>query len=70
MPPFPDPADLTPAERTHAVARLLATGLLRLAENPSVPPETVAALGQNILSELSLNGLELPAETRLNGHTG
>jgi hypothetical protein len=70
MPPFPDPADLTPAERTRAIARLLAAGLLRLAENPPVVPEMPAALGQRILSELSLNSLELPAKTRLNGHTG
>jgi hypothetical protein len=38
MPSPPGPSDLTPAERTRAIARVLAAGLLRLAELPLEPP--------------------------------
>jgi hypothetical protein len=69
MPSPPDPSDLIPAERTRAIARVLAAGLLRLAESPPEPPQSSSnPVGKN-LSDLSLNCLELPRETRLNVHT-
>jgi hypothetical protein len=64
MPPSV-PSDLTPAERTRAIARVLAAGLLRLAESPQ-PSSNPAAKN---LSDLSLNCLELAREPRLNVHT-
>ena len=68
MPPSV-PIDLTPAERTRAIARVLAAGLLRLAEaTPKPPPSPGNPLAKN-LSDLSLNCLELGRETRLNVHT-
>jgi hypothetical protein len=68
MPPSV-PSNLTPAERTRAVARVLAAGLLRLAETAlELAPSAGNPAGKN-LSDLSLNCLELARETRLNVHT-
>ena len=68
MPPSV-PSDLTPAERTRAIARVLAAGLLRLAERPPDPAPSAGNPGGKNLSDLSLNCLELVRETRLNVHT-
>jgi hypothetical protein len=51
MPPSVPP-DLTPAERARAVARVLAAGLLRLAE---APPETPAGITVTISTAMSVN---------------
>ena len=69
MPSLPGPSDLTPAERTRAIARVLAAGLLRLAERPPDPAPSAGNPGGKNLSDLSLNCLELARETRLNVHT-
>jgi hypothetical protein len=70
MRPGLDSASLTPQQRALEVARLLATGLLRLRvcapspalagqpSTPEIPPESVA------------NCLELSAETRLSVQGG
>jgi hypothetical protein len=68
MPPSV-PSDLTPAERTRANARVLAAGLLRLAETAPEPPQSTGNPDAKNLSDLSLNCLELPARARLNVHT-
>jgi hypothetical protein len=68
MPPSV-PSDLTPAARTRAVARVLAAGLLRLAETAPEPSPSPRNPGAKNLSDLSLNCLELARETRLNVHT-
>jgi hypothetical protein len=68
MPPSV-PSDLTPAERTRAIARVLAAGLLRLTETAPGPPLCSNNPAAKNLSDLSLNCLELPRETRLNVHT-
>jgi hypothetical protein len=58
-----DPARLSPDERLHELAAILATGLLRLHDRTALPPTTN-------LAELSPDGLEGPAETRLSVRTG
>jgi hypothetical protein len=68
MPPS-GPSDLSPAERTRAIARVLAAGLLRLVESPPERPPTPGNPAGKNLSDLSLNCLELARETRLNVHT-
>ena len=69
MPPSRCHADFTPEERTRAIARVLAAGLLRLAEAPPEPAHSAGNPGGKNLSDLSLNCLELARETRLNVHT-
>jgi hypothetical protein len=68
MPPN-DPADLTPDQRAHEVARLLAAGVRRLFSQPTgdVPaPPTVPEKSP----ESAEIGLEVGRETRLSGPTG
>ena len=64
MRPHDHPDELTPEQRFQHVAALLATGLRRLRPNPAFPD------GPKNPPDLSPNGLELPGETRLSGHTG
>jgi len=64
MPPVDHPAELSPDERRHELARILAAGLLRLrsrprlAEPPYAPPKNLAP------------GLEVPRKTVLSVHPG
>jgi hypothetical protein len=68
MPPN-DPAALTPDQRAHEVARLLAAGVRRLFSQRTgdVPgPRTAPEKSQ----ESADSGLEVCRETRLSGPTG
>jgi hypothetical protein len=62
----PDRHPLSPAERRHAVAAVLAAGLLRFAERPPSPPVLVV---ENLANSCG-DCLELPPETRLSVHNG
>lgn len=65
-----DPAQCIPDERFREVARLLAIGLRRL--HLSSQKAAYADLGHNFSKspEILSSSLELPAQTRLTGHTG
>jgi hypothetical protein len=63
------PASLSPEERALEVARILAAGLPRLSEKPPSSVDPGENPSPKKPPELSLNCLELPGETRLNGHT-
>lgn len=62
------PADMTPEQRRHELARILAQGVLRLQQrrrligNAAAPPTTTP--------ESSAEGLEVSAETVLSVHSG
>jgi Protein of unknown function (DUF2924) len=65
----PHPASLSLEERASEVARILAAGLLRLAENRASPADSGTDPTPKKPPEFSLNCLELARETRLNVHT-
>jgi hypothetical protein len=62
MPRSHDPALLSPEERFHELARLLAAGLLRL-RRPL--PSAAGGPGPRFPQNSAANGLELPGEMRL-----
>jgi hypothetical protein len=64
-----DPGSLSPEKRFRELARLLATGLLRLRPAGAVPAVGGHPAPKN-LPEKSPNGLEVCPETRLSVHTG
>jgi hypothetical protein len=70
MRPHDHADDLSPDQRFQHVATLLATGLRRLQPRTISPAELGQPDGTKNPPELSPNGLELPGETRLSGHTG
>ena len=59
-------ADMSPAERLRAVARILAIGLNRLRDRPVEPPTELP----NILSDSGRNDLEECGPNPLTVHTG
>jgi hypothetical protein len=65
----PDRHSLSPAERRHAVATVLAAGLLRLGQRPATSALPLLPVAEN-LSKSGRDCLELPGQTRLSGHNG
>jgi hypothetical protein len=63
-----DPAQLTPEQRFHELARLLAVGLRRLLSRPSVADS--ASLQPQQTQKTTSNWLDLSADLRLSVHTG
>jgi hypothetical protein len=64
-----DPALLSPEDRCHEIARLLAAGVRRLLPYPTSPapgPDSAPAESQ----ESCQNGLEVGGDSRLTVHTG
>jgi hypothetical protein len=61
-----DAARLTPDERLHEVATILAAGVMRQRQRAALPTD---ATNKNP-AELSAAGLEVPNETVLSVHTG
>ena len=60
------PADLTPEQRLHEIAAILARGVLRLQKRRILSP----AEPLSEISKSPATGLELPRESRLSGSTG
>jgi hypothetical protein len=63
----PDP--MTAEERLHAIATILAAGVLRLRALAALPDRTVLS-APKILTESGPNCLEVPGETRLSVQDG
>ncbi len=61
-----DAAPTSPAERCHAIARILAAGILRVRQRAALPPGSAA----NEAPESGQDCLEVPAETVLSVHVG
>jgi hypothetical protein len=61
-----DPALLSPEDRCHEIARLLAAGVRRLLPLPAPGPDSAPAESP----ESCQNGLEVGADPRLTVHTG
>jgi hypothetical protein len=61
-----DAASLTPEERFHKVAAILASSVLRLHQRAALPPEETPRK----VSQFPGAGLEVPDTTVLSGHTG
>ena len=61
---------MTPAERLHEVARILAGGILRLHARVALPAAPAQLSGPQILLESGPNSLEVPREVRLSVHPG
>jgi hypothetical protein len=64
----PDPVPLSPQQRFHQVARLLAAGVRRLLNGPQTASSDAQPLSENPQIS-SQNFLELSDETRLTVHT-
>jgi len=65
---YPDES-LSPDERFHQVAAILAAGLLRLKSRPGAAAESDVSAGKEALDS-ARKSLECPAEKRLHVHTG
>jgi hypothetical protein len=64
------PDILTVDERLHAIARILAGGILRLHARAALPASTGDAAAPNQETNSSSNCLDVPGETRLSDHSG
>lgn len=61
-----DPANISSEDRLREVASLLASGIMRLQRREALPGKEVS----KSVPELSADGLEVPAETRLSVRVG
>jgi hypothetical protein len=61
---------VTDDQRLREVARILATGVLRLRARAALPPALAPLPGAQILPESGPNSLEVPPKTVLSVHTG
>ncbi len=59
-----DPADLTPDQRRHEIAAILAKGVLRLHSMRSLGPESPAPGSPDDASDSAQNDLEVSATPR------
>ncbi len=69
MPSTRDPSTLTPAARTAELARLLATGLVRLGSELLAPPTDTLPISEK-QAESSPNGLAVVPQKSVTGTAG
>jgi len=69
IPLFADPADHSAVDRTHAIAAILAAGLLRLPFNLASPGTPANSAWQKSLESLP-NQLDVSAEQSVTVHAG
>jgi hypothetical protein len=61
--PFADPANMTPQQRRHKIAAILAQGVLRLRQTAQASPGSRSSRTVENTSELRGNGLDGGAKT-------
>jgi hypothetical protein len=61
--PFADPATMTPQQRHHEIAAILARGVLRLRQAAQASPGSRSSRTPENLSKQRQNGLDEGAET-------
>ena len=70
MRPFDDSLTMTPDERRAAIAKILATGILRLHTRAALPSASVSSFDAENTENPGSPRLEVPDETVLSVHNG